>query len=278
MRTTASELNNNRDYVEVGGLRLDGYGWNYKKAITPSLPPVRSAASTMPGRPGRVYVDGADVHDPAEVSITVEVQAYNPTTGLIANTFNGRREQLEDNLQTLLGAIGQPGRQVTYKYVDADGETWTAPAVVISQATIEPRKNNFQADMTFALEIPGVYLRSGLVTSSVSGGNGVSVAGLAGGTAPIYDAIIKVPGPATNPRIEVGGQWVAYDGSVTDWTIDAGAMTSVNGAGSSVIEQTGWSGTNMLVLQPTIDGDGAHSYRLNSTHPLQVTARKARFA
>lgn len=275
MRTT----NGAADYIQLDNVRLDGHGWNYKRAIAPSTPSVRSAASTMPGRPGRVYVPGTDVHDPAEVAIKLEVFAADPVTGLVGGPFNDRRSQLEDNLQTLLGVIGRPGRTIAYKYVDADGTVWQADATVAVPAKVDIRQNNWTADVTFSLEIPSVYLRStNTVTANAAAGSDVTLAALTGGTAPIYDAVVTVPGSATNPKIQVGDQWVAYNGTVSNWTVDVGAMTSRNGAGQSVILNTGWSGTTMLVLTPTADADGKHTYKISSTHPVTVVARKARFA
>ena len=275
MRTT----NGASDYIQLDSLRLDGYGWNYKRAIAPNIPSTRSAASSMPGRPGRVYAPGADVHEPAEINITVQVFPAHPVTGLVESNFNQRRAQLEDNLQTLLGVIGRPGRALTYRYVDADGTAWTARAVVVVPAKVTIRENNFTADITFTLEIPEVYLRSQTaVSQSVAAGTNREIAALAGGTAPIYDAVLTVPGTATNPRISVGDQFITHRGTVTDWTVDTANMTSLNGAGVSVIEDTGWSGTSMLALQPSVDADGAHSYLITATHAVEVTAKKARFA
>lgn len=274
MRTT----NGAADYIQLDGVRLDGYGWNYKRAVAPSLPSVRSASSTMPGRPGRVYVSGTDVHEAAEVPITVQVFPANPVTGIIESSFSQRRAQLEDNLQTLLAVIGHPGRSLTYRYVDADGTAWQAQAVVSIPAKVDIRANNFVADLTFSLEIPGVYLRSEqIVETFVSSGTNQVIEGLSGGTAPIYDAVLKVPGYVANPRIEVGGHWVTCRGSVANWTVDTGRMTSTS-MGRSKMADTGWSGTNMLVLQPTVDANGNHTYRATANTTFGISARKARYA
>lgn len=274
MRTT----NGNRDYIQLDGLRLDGYGWNYKRAVGASVPAVRSASSTAPGRPGRLYVPGTDVHDPAEVTIDVQVFPANPVTGIIESSFGARRAQLEDNLQTLLAVLGRPGRSLTYRYVDADGTSWTAQAVVAIPAQVDIRENNFIADITFMLEIPDVYLRSGEVSGNVPAGTDVTIPFLSGGTAPIYDATFIMSGTLSQPRLKAGWQGVGLDNGAMGWVLDTGQMRSTNMSGQSQMYQTFWTGTNMLVLEPTIDANGVATYLLSSTHPVSVTARRARYA
>ncbi|WP_404465249.1 hypothetical protein LG274_02710 [Micrococcus antarcticus] len=272
MRTT----NGAADYIELGGVRLDGYGWNYDKAVGASAPAVRSAAVSMPGRPGRVYVAGTDVHDPAEVVLQLHVQPRNPITGAKPGTWGAARAQLEDNLQTLLGLVGSPGRATSYVYVDADGERWTAQAVVVTPAKVKVRDSNLTAEITVTVELPGVYLRSEEINAAtVQPGASQSIFGLGGGTAPIYDALLTLP---SGVRVESGGQWIVYRGAGAA-QVDCGNMTAVNTVtGASVMKDMGWSGSAMLPLIPSIDPDGGHQYKVTTDNVISIVARKARFA
>lgn len=185
--------------------------WRLKKGTKRRpLPGVRSVNVAVPGRAGDLPIMGLD-HEATSFGLALTV--YSRTPG----GADGGFEQMEANLEALGALLGVRHRLITCKWVA--GSIIRVAGVTI-EAVSEPEVNvgAALARLTAVVKVPGVYWRDeteSTWTGTLPGAEQI-VTPLAGSTAPITDALLRVTGPAVNPSatdVATGGT-VAYAGTV----------------------------------------------------------------
>jgi hypothetical protein len=144
-------------------------------------------------------------------------------------------EKLESNYQAVLEAFTPYGPTVPVIQKMPDGSSRRCDARIVANMTPEmppPGQGNPVIRCSWTLDIPAIFWRdnAGDSTFTTSSSSLTTVTTLSGATAPITDAVFKVHGPRTNPRIEnAQGGFCTLNGDVPDgstWVVDSGAFTS----------------------------------------------------
>lgn len=192
----------------IDGIALDNnaHGWMLMAGTNPwGGYTARRSVVTVPGRYGRVSTPW--VVDPVQIGLTI----HTPDTGLDVLNMLLRGA-------SRLSRVNDPTREVEVEFVTESVNEMDAETLVV----------------TAVLDVPYVFWRDvesmdWLSTDPV----------LAGGTAPVWDAVIRVPGPFTDLEIQSGQSWLSYTG-----TVAAGSFLRIDtGTGDAWLTSTDtWSG------------------------------------
>ncbi|GGK90162.1 hypothetical protein Ppa06_58300 [Planomonospora parontospora subsp. parontospora] len=180
--------------------------WTLKKGTRRRpLPGVRAVEVSVPGRAGELPVLGLD-HATTTIPLVLGVTGRSPAGA------HGGFEQLEANLEALAALLGVRHRLMTLTYT-AGSITRAAEVTITAVSDPEVDVGAVRARLTAFARVPGVYWRDPAEATWAGSANASAqpVTTLAGSTAPITDALVRVTGPAVNPRITD----VATGGAVT---------------------------------------------------------------
>ncbi|WP_378786609.1 hypothetical protein ACFMQL_20575 [Nonomuraea fastidiosa] len=147
---------------------------------------------SVTGRPGELPIVGLD-HEATSFSLTFVVTGATP-----AGT-DGGFQQMEANLEALSALLGTRNRLMSLRY-QAGSIVRIADVTITAASEPEIWVGAARARFSVVVEVPGVYWRDEAEATwqgSVTAPDQV-VTTLAGSTAPITDALIRVTGPATN--------------------------------------------------------------------------------
>jgi len=187
-------------------------------------PPVsaRSNLLSIPGKHGNIN-PGLPEFDEPQIPLVFSLRARKS------------QADLETQAEALLRQLGQPDLVLTR----VSGEvTASAPARLISVAHSDFLAG-WHAKITAIVGLPSVFLRGKAVESKTFPLGAAEVGSLAGSTAPIPDAVIRVSGPATkivvaDPRYGTGLSWSGSLAAGQYLYLDAGSLRSwVSGSASA---------------------------------------------
>ncbi|MFG2076983.1 hypothetical protein [Nonomuraea maritima] len=170
--------------------------WRLKKGTKRRpLPGLRQVEVKVPGRAGELPILGLD-HETTTMPLVLTVYGRTPSGA------PGGYEQMEHNLEALGAVLGVKHRLMKLTFVAG---TVVRQADVILDGISEPEINTdaAMARLTAVMRIPGVYWRDLFDTTWSGAVNAADqlVTTLAGSTAPITDAVVRVTGPAVNPAV-----------------------------------------------------------------------------
>lgn len=191
--------------------------WRLKKGTQRRpLPGARAVRVTVPGRAGELPIVGLD-HELTSFSLVFSVTGATPAGA------DGGYAQLEANLEALSALLGVRHRLMSLRY-QAGAIVRVADVTVIAASEPELWVGAARARLTAVVEVPSVYWRDETTTTWEGSANttGQAVTTLAGSTAPITDALIRVTGPATNITIRD----VATQGAVGLLTSGSNSLTA----------------------------------------------------
>lgn len=273
-------------YYSIDGISLnDAAGrWFLNRATRRrGVPAVRATNASTPRRHGDAFIPG-DAFDTSSMSLGVTV------TALDAAGVDGGRAQVEVNLEYITALLLNTNRLVRVEQHTAPGVSRVAYARVTAGA--DPELTGFEAieyKLLFVLSVPAVFW-SDPVGPVVSQGPAATVTGalalplLAGGSAPITDAIIRFKGPfngavaASDPASGAGLSW---SGTLTTTqyvflnadTLKAHISTSATSwaAGTDATSGLDYPPPGPLVLTPSALAGGV-SYSLNYSRPAALTS------
>lgn len=164
---------------------------------------VRRSVLTVPNRHGTVRTSRPPVFEEPVVSLEMRCK------GVMSSL-----EAAYNELQSLLTAPGLVlGRS-------SGGITTSAPVEFVTASPGQFIADTI-ADISVQLAVPGVFLRTTSVDSTpevVTTGEVVSLPGLAAGTAPVGDAVLRFRGAATSVSIVdvVSGTGISWTGTLTN--------------------------------------------------------------
>lgn len=226
-----------------------------------ALPAVRSTAIASPHRHGETTPTG-DPYDPTNVGLSLHVTDRNPL-GVPSGPA-----QTERNLELITGLLySRPLLELTHQIGD---QTRIAPARITSSSQPEARNNTLtHYQLHYVLTIPGVFWTDPDGPQTTQGPTDpregtLNLPALAGGTAPITDAIIRI-------RRGIAGRY-----EVTDPTTGTGLILNATGPGGYVYIDadtlTAWqSGTTAQWERPTEPTDLTELVDYPPAGPLQIT-------
>lgn len=262
---------------ELSGVNLSRFG--IQRGTT-----LRAGAATematvqVPGRSGAIITSSQPVYSPGQWVGNFRVRPREAQPG----TDQGQAEMdaLIDGLSRLAYKPGQNLVRVL-PALDYDGGTRRQAAAVTAQSvTFGEYLAGFYQDVTVTLAMPGVFFRDeNPVTTDIDGGY---AGGLAGGSGPIFDPIIRLYGPFERATVTgQGGTGVSWTGAVTAGrvlAIDVATLSAtINGtpaghvdyppAGPLELWPTGPNGS----IPITVSLSGAST----STRRPSITARRS---
>ncbi|SEU46631.1 hypothetical protein [Nonomuraea wenchangensis] len=191
--------------------------WKLKKGTQRRpLPGARAVRVSVPGRAGELPITGLD-HEITSFSLVFTVTGATPTGG------DGGFAQLETNLEALAAMLGVRHRLMSLRY-QAGAIVRVADVTVVAASEPELRVGAARARLTAVVEVPGVYWRDETTATWQGAANTADqpIATLAGSTAPVTDALIRVTGPATNITVRD----VATQGAVGLLAAGANSITA----------------------------------------------------
>ncbi|PSL04138.1 hypothetical protein CLV30_106143 [Haloactinopolyspora alba] len=255
-----------------------------------SIPAVRSAAISVPGRDGLIAQHNEHYQSGtlALRLIVTDNDQHGTTRGF---------GQLEDNLQYILGLAGRRTDLQTIHRVRGDKQHFTRARVVtsIQPEFLDPR--NVRVILVF--ELPDPLWREERWTTatspSLSSGETWSTSSptLGGGNAPIRDAIIYADGSMTQLRVtdQTSGQWIelnATSGPGQGLRIDVLDMRAIRYEGNPLDPDTSVDVTGNLDAGPggfSLVPHYTHTqtqsvvsmdvYRFGGTGTVKIRARRA---
>lgn len=216
-------------YYSLDGVPLDDpAGRWFIDGGTFELPPLAAARTvdvTVPGRHGILPVAGLEL-EPVTVGASLVITDTTPAGA------SGGVSQLHANYEAVKALVGRRHRHAVLGYhMDAD-TVRVADAILTSGATPEVVSQRVLR-LPVLWQIPTVFWRDpapavwGRLLHLLATPTHVDT--LAGATAPIIDALLRITGPATDPWLSdaaTGGR-IAYDGTLTagqSLLIDCGRM------------------------------------------------------
>lgn len=243
---------------------IDGERWRIQ-AGSLWRPPVtvRRNVLTVPARSGTVPTGAPPVFD--EPTMTLELLC------------EGAMVNLEAAANELTGLLAMPGLTLG-RY--SGGLATSAPAELVS---ISP--GEFVVDsgafLTAALAIPSVFLRGATADTApvvVTSPSTVTLATLAGSTAPITDAVLRLTGPATSVTavdvvtgtgiawtgVLTAGQYLFLDVRTLTGRISSSA-TDWSAGGTDVSGQLDYPGPGPLQAWPRMEGVNPADRRVKLT-------------
>jgi hypothetical protein len=237
--------------IAVDGVALDDPAGRWLLTSETRLRPVPAAQAVtvqIPGRHGALPIP-SPTWDVGGITLGLLVTDRRPD-GSEPAAPQDRAAQTQGNLDMLRALLGVRYRLLELSWTHPDGTVLIAPGRVLTSIPTD-LETLTALTLTVGVEIPGVVWQDvDAVTqaSAVAGASAITQAwtALAGGTAPIEDAVLLAAGPMS--RLVVtdveSGSWVRWDGALTDQQavrIDAGAMTATrvapgdwDGAGTDV--------------------------------------------
>lgn len=244
---------------------------------------VRRDVLTIPSRHGVVVTGKPPVFE--EPTVTLELLC------------EGVQADLEALANELTGILAMPGLTLG-RYSGGLVTSAAAQLVSISPGEFVP---DIGAFFTASLAVPGVFLRGPSADSApvvVTSGAVVTVATLAGSTAPIADTILRVRGSATSVQIVdpvtlTGLSWAGTALAPTEYLfLDAATLTARRSAsatdwttgGTVVTGQISYPGVGPLQAWPRMEGADPSDRRVkltvtgtgfDATTALAVRARPA---
>ncbi|SDI50655.1 hypothetical protein SAMN05421505_16114 [Sinosporangium album] len=281
----------------VDGIGMDGPGWYLApETRRRPMPAARAVSVKVPGRSGDLPIVGLDL-EPTAFALDLHVLPVRP------DGAEGGFEALEHNLEALAAAFGVRHRLLDVRYHAAPGIVRRAEATALAASEPMVDVGNAVARLQVLLTVPGAIWRD-VATATWTGAlpsAAQAVTPLAGSTAPVTDAVLRITGPAVNPQVGdvVSGGTLAWDGvlaagerllldcaalhaaKVAGDTWDLAAGTDVTGGVSSAGPG---SASRWLHLTPAISGGDPHSRSVTVTSSatgttgasgLQIRARRA---
>lgn len=188
--------------------------------------------------------------------------------GTVPGLRSGRRQLFERNLRMLLRLFGYQGNIITLKKtiygdsLDSAPITVTARAIVSEVSSIDTQMARQRATVSVALTLVDSFWSDATVTTDTTGASATVPKTLNltdVGTAPVDDAVIKITGPITSPRVTcpASGSWIQYNGTVSagqTLTIDSKAGTAFLGTNSVLSNVTHGGTAKFMVIPPRNQG------------------------
>lgn len=259
----------------LNGLDLDSLT-TYGLIVEPSVwrPPIstRLQSIEIPGRHGELS-PGLPVFEAPLITISV--------------WRTGTQAAIEEATNALIAVLTQPTVTVTR---ESGGLVTTAVAKLASMA-FEGFIVGSTSRATAVLRIPGVFFRDaaavGADNTFSANLTNVAVPHLAGATAPITDAVIRILGPCTNPSITdpTTGTGISWTGSVpadeylflrperisaVRSTLDSTWLSGGSGANGGV----DYPAAGPLQLWPMVDSPTVRTVRFSATGTGRTTATR----
>ncbi|PZG20595.1 hypothetical protein [Nonomuraea aridisoli] len=282
---------------EVDGIGMDGPGWYLApETRRRPMPAARAISVKVAGRSGELPIVGLDL-EPTSFALDLHVLPVWP------DDTEGGYEAMERNLEALAGVFGVRHRLLDVRYYAAPGIVRQADATVLSASEPAVDVGNAVARLQVLLQVPaGVWRDEVAVTwDGLMPGAAQPVTPLAGSTAAIVDALVRVTGPANDPSVAdvVTGAAITWDGALAAGErllVDCGAQAAAVVTGDTwdladgddvtgQLEATGpGSASRWLPLTPAIaDGDpysravtvAAAAGGTTAASSLQIRARRA---
>lgn len=280
------------DYTRVtysiDGVSLNDPGdrWHLSRATRRrALPAVRTTSVTTPARHGEAFMPGAPY-----MASTMAV-ALIITDRDAAGVHRGPA-QAEANLELITGLLSGPHRLFRLEHHISSTESRVAMGEV--NASAEPKLLGFRAELwewTFIISIPGVFWSDGkapvLAQGAAALSGSLALSGLAGGSAPITDAVVRLLGPfngkasVTDARSGTGLSWQGTLAASTYLYLNADtlrAWTSTSAtawtSGTDVTSGLDYPYAGPLQLTPTTTAAGT-TYALAYTLPVANAASTA---
>lgn len=206
-------------------------------------------------------------YEPGSVALKMWVLGCE-VDGTVPGLRSGRRQLFERNLRMLLRLFGYQGNVVTLKKtiygdsLDSAPITVTARAIVSEVANIDTQMARQRATVSVALTLVDSFWSDAAVTTDTTGASATVPKTLNltdVGTAPVDDAVIKITGPITSPRVTcpASGSWIQYNGTVSagqTLTIDSKAGTAFLGTNSVLSNVTHGGTAKFMVIPPRNQG------------------------
>lgn len=206
-------------------------------------------------------------YEPGSVALKMWVLGCE-VDGTVPGLRSGRRQLFERNLRMLLRLFGYQGNVVTLKKtiygdsLDSAPITVTARAIVSEVANIDTQMARQRATVSVALTLVDSFWSDATVTTDTTGASATVPKTLNltdVGTAPVDDAVIKITGPITSPRVTcpASGSWIQYNGTVPagqTLTIDSKVGTAVLGTNSVLSNVTHGGTAKFMVIPPRNQG------------------------
>lgn len=170
----------------------------------------------VPGRAGELPVTGLD-HEATSFALVFTVTSATPSGA------DGGYQQMETNLEALGALLGVRHRLMSLRY-QAGAIVRVADVTITAASEPEIRTGAARAKFTVIVEVPGVYWRDETITTwqGASNASNQPITILAGSTAPITDALLRVTGPATNITVRD----VATQGAIGLLTSGSNSITA----------------------------------------------------
>ncbi|MCP3799738.1 hypothetical protein NLX83_10760 [Allokutzneria sp. A3M-2-11 16] len=231
------------------------------------LPGVRTAAVSVPGRPGELPLVGEDV-EATTIGLTLGITGVNP-----AGVDQGA-EGLELNMRALYALLGVRHRLLDVRYSPAAGvPDLRAEAKVVTASEPQVWLGAARARLAVVLRVPGVFWRDVAPStwSTTTLGAPVRVATLDGSTAPVLDAVLRITGPVTGLRVTdiATGGWVGYPGALAtgrQLRVHCGRMDAHEAPGVT------WEGTEANATGRVVTGGPSSGFRFLALTPAAVTS------
>jgi hypothetical protein len=225
-----------------------------------SVPPKRTANIAVPGRQGLVTVP-RKVYDRTQITISVWVRGINPDGSFPSGD---RGIQFYKNIDTLLAMFAGT---VTLVHTLPDGSVRQITGEVLQAVALTRNAWSINDTSNFGviIECASVFWREpSTTTATVTAPNAspvtTTLAGFAGCTAPVEDAVVTFTGPCVNPILTAGPWFVQYNETLTTGqsvTIDCGQWTiAVVGATLSYAALVHAGIGPWFVLPPPVAGSG----------------------
>lgn len=227
-----------KEPVLVGGLCLNTQAWN-ALALSHAgrrLPAtLRGATTVVPGQSGGQFVPNRP-HEFGLWTVGLWVIGAYPH-GTVPAGLHHQRRLFEENIDRIQQAISVTYTPLVLYSWQADGTVRTAESTLSGLSEGPVTMGGLRGEYSIAFEILDGWWKDWLPitvvgTASAAWSNqSMILNALAGGTAPIEDAVVIVHGPAVNPMITTqSGVWVRLNGTLSStdsWTFDCGLWTSL---------------------------------------------------
>lgn len=255
--------------VRVEGTLLSSYAFAVEMTESMTQIPARNLVGVSgPRMDGLVPIPGR-YSDPPQFKLSMWISDRTAAGARAANP----ELQFQRNIEAVVAAFISQSATLTVERCMPDGTIRVAECRVAGSVspTFPKAGDSRVAKVEVVLDIPGIFWKdkSGPFTQEYTTfGSEVDLGFVDPSTAPITDAVYKVTGPITNPKIaNPYGGFVQYTGSLAAgqvWTVDVSAFTSKVGSSSVLFNTTYFHNSGYLfeVWPPyhvTVTGTGTSS-------------------
>lgn len=243
--------------LTIDGIDMQTLAWNIRdRGGRWTFPSKQGTNINVPGRNGTLWVRNKTFD---ENNITMQMWAVGCNPDGSFPTDRTRAQQCRDNLDKLGRLFSKTHALLELVETDDLGAQRRCNAETYQAFDFSTMANGTRAEFAVELKIPAAFWEdmdsiSFETAAGITTGTNFEVVGASGGSAPIDDAILKIDGAVTNPKLIdlTTNDWVMYSGTVASgeqWVVDANAWTTVKGT-TNLLGDTTHSGTRLLTLTP----------------------------